>query len=211
MLKYQVIPVTSYQQNCSLVWCDQTGEAVLIDPGGESDRLLSAVDANQLLLKEIWLTHGHLDHIGATAEIKEKLNLPIIGPHIDDKFLLQAIPAQCEIFGFSPVDTFIPDQWLSEGQTLTLGNEQFSILHTPGHTPGHIVIKHEPQKLLWVGDVLFHHSIGRTDFPRGNHADLLRSIKNKLLTLCDDYKFVPGHGPESTIGEERLHNPFLAY
>lgn len=209
MLQYQVIPVTSFQQNCSLVWCDQTNEAVLIDPGGDIDLLLNAVAQHNVDLKQIWLTHGHLDHVGATAELKARLKIPVTGPHINDKFLLDAIPQQCQMFGFSSVDKFLPDHWLNEDTILTLGNENFSILYTPGHTPGHIVIKYDEKKLLWVGDVLFHGSIGRTDFPRGNHEELLISIKNKLLTLDDKYRFIPGHGPESTIGEERLHNPYL--
>ena len=209
MLQYKVIPVTSFQQNCSLVWCDQTNEAALIDPGGNIDLLLKIVTEKNVNLKQIWLTHGHLDHVGATAELMERLHLPVTGPHIDDKFLLDAIPLQCQMFGFSMVEKFLPDHWVDESTNLKLGKEYFSILYTPGHTPGHIVIKHDARKLLWVGDVLFHGGIGRTDFPRGNHDVLLESIKNKLLTLDDEYHFVPGHGPESTIGEERAHNPFL--
>jgi len=209
MLQYQIIPVTSYQQNCSLIWCDQTNEAALIDPGGDIDLLLDAVVVNKVDLKKVWLTHGHLDHVGATAELKERFNLPVTGPHIEDKFLLDAIPLQCEMFGFAKVKSFLPDYWLTETTVLSLGAEKFSILYTPGHTPGHIVIKHDARKLLWVGDVLFHGSIGRTDFPRGNHEELLASINNKLLILDDEYRFIPGHGPESTIGEERAHNPFL--
>jgi len=209
VLQYEVIPVTSFQQNCSLVWCDQTSEAALIDPGGDIDLLLNIVTQKNVNLKQIWLTHGHLDHVGATAELIERLHLPVTGPHIDDKFLLDAIPLQCEMFGFSTVEKFLPDHWIDESTSLKLGKEHFSILYTPGHTPGHIVIKHDARKLLWVGDVLFHGGIGRTDFPRGNHEVLLESIKTKLLTLDDEYHFVPGHGPESTIGEERAHNPFL--
>jgi len=210
MLQYQIIPVTSFQQNCSLLWCDQTNEAVLVDPGGDIELLLSAVDEYQLTLKSIWLTHAHLDHVGATAELKETLKLDVIGPHKDDLFLLKAIPQQIEMFAFPPVNGFLPDRWLDEGDELKLGEERFSVLHAPGHTPGHLVFKHSKQKLLWVGDVLFRHSIGRTDFPRGNHAELIASIKAKLLSLDDDFRFIPGHGPESVIGEERLNNPFLS-
>jgi len=210
MLQYLTIPVTSFQQNCSLIWCDQTNDAVLVDPGGDIELLINAVTTAKVTLKEIWLTHGHLDHVGACAELKKLLNLPIIGPQIEDEFLINALPKQCEMFGFPLVKNFTPDRWLEEGDHLQIGNEKFSVIYTPGHTPGHIVLKHSAQKLLWVGDVLFKHSIGRTDFPRGDHQQLLNSINNKLLILGDDYRFIPGHGPESTIGEERYNNPFLA-
>ena len=209
MLKYQIIPVTSYQQNCSLLWCDQTNEAVLVDPGGEADRLLEAVEEHNLKLKSIWLTHGHLDHMGATKEIVDKTGVEVIGPHIGDQFLIKVIAQQCEMFGFPLVEGFDPDTWLKEGDCLQLGQESFNVIHTPGHTPGHIVLVHEASKMLWVGDVIFNNSIGRTDFPGGSHADLINSIKTKLLTLDEDYSFVPGHGPNSTIGEEKHNNPFL--
>jgi len=209
MLQYQIIPVTSFQQNCSLVWCDQTNDAVLIDPGGDTELLLAAIKEKKVNLKEIWLTHGHLDHVGASAELVKQLNIPVIGPHKDDAFLINALPKQCEMFGFSLVEDFSPDRWLDEGDMLRLGNEEFSVIYSPGHTPGHIILKHNKQKLLWVGDVIFKHSIGRTDFPRGDYQLLLTSIRSKLLSLNDDFHFIPGHGPESTIGEERLRNPFL--
>ena len=209
MLRYQILPVTSFQQNCSLIWCDKTGDAVLIDPGGDLEILLAAVKQENVNLKAIWLTHAHLDHVGATAELIKQLELPVIGPHKDDQFLLDAIPMQCEMFGFDLVEKFLPDQWLDEDQILKIGEEVFSVIHTPGHTPGHVVLKHDKQKILWVGDVLFHGAIGRTDFPKGSYTDLISSIKDKLLVLDDDYRFIPGHGPESTIGEERLNNPFL--
>jgi len=209
MLQYQLIPVTSFKQNCSLVWCDETNEAVIIDPGGDVELLITALKENKVNLKAIWLTHGHLDHIGGTAELIKQFNLPVIGPHKDDEFLINAIPQQIQMFGFSAVESFLPDKWLNEGEELKLGHEKFSVIYAPGHTPGHIVLKHDKQKLLWVGDVIFKHSIGRTDFPRGNQQQLIASIKNKLLSLSDDYRFIPGHGPESTIGEERQNNPFL--
>lgn len=209
MLQYQIIPVTSFQQNCSLLWCDNTNDGVIVDPGGDVELLLENIKLNQVNVKQIWLTHGHLDHIGASAELKKQLNIPIIGPHIGDEFLINAIPKQCEMFGFSLVDNFTPDKWLEEGDLLKVGQEEFSIIFSPGHTPGHIVLKHKAQKMLWVGDVLFKGAIGRTDFPGGNHQQLLTSIKNKLFCLHDDFRFVPGHGPESTIGEEKQHNPFF--
>ncbi|RDH83911.1 MAG: hypothetical protein DIZ80_07175 [endosymbiont of Galathealinum brachiosum] len=209
MLQYQIIPVTSFQQNCSLVWCDKTRDAVLIDPGGEVDKLQKAIAENEVNLTAIWLTHGHLDHVGATAELKKRLAIPVIGPHKEDEFLINALPKQCEMFGFALVENFMPDKWLIEGEKLTLGEEKFSVMYLPGHTPGHVVLKHDKQQLLWVGDVIFKHSIGRTDFPRGDHQQLLTSIKTKLLSLDDHFRFIPGHGPESTIGEERVNNPFL--
>ena len=209
MLKYQIIPVTPYQQNCTLLWCDQTRQAALIDPGGDVPVLLDAVKNNQLDLKQIWLTHGHLDHIGGTEEIASTCDAKIIGPHQDDFFWLDILAQQCEMFNFPRVKNFTPDRWLNEGDSLTLGEEQFEVLHTPGHTPGHIIIVHHASRTVWVGDVLFKQSIGRTDFPKGNHADLIASIKNKLLTLPGDYQFVPGHGPGGSLEDEERNNPFL--
>ncbi len=209
MLQYQIIPVTHFQQNCSLVWCDVTFQAILIDPGGDVERLLSEVKNYGLHLQAIWLTHGHLDHVGGCAEFVKLLKLPIIGPHRDDEFLINALPMQCEMFGFSSVGDFEPTQWLNEGNQLQLGNEKFTILFAPGHTPGHIIIKHDKQKLLWVGDVIFKDAIGRTDFPRGNHQQLINSINSKLLTLENDYVILPGHGPMTSIGEERKNNPYI--
>lgn len=209
MLKQKIIPVTPYQQNCSLLWCDQTNEAALIDPGGDVPALLAEIKSKQLDLKQIWLTHGHLDHVGGTEELASRCHVPIIGPHQDDFFWLDILQQQCEMFNFPKVNNFTPDQWLNEGDKLTLGNEQFEILHTPGHTPGHIVIVHHASKTLWVGDVLFKQSIGRTDFPRGSHDDLIASIKNKLLTLPGDYQFIPGHGPSGYLDDEKLNNPYL--
>lgn len=209
MLKQKIIPVTPYQQNCSLLWCDQTNEAALIDPGGDVPALLAEIKSKQLNLKQIWLTHGHLDHVGGTEELASRCHVPVIGPHQDDFFWLDILQQQCEMFNFPKVKNFTPDQWLNEGDKLTLGNEQFEILHTPGHTPGHIVIVHHASKTLWVGDVLFKQSIGRTDFPRGSHDDLIASIKNKLLTLPGDYQFIPGHGPSGYLDDEKLNNPYL--
>lgn len=209
MLKNIIIPVTAYQQNCSLLWCDQTNDAALIDPGGDVPTLLAEIEKNQLNLTQIWLTHGHLDHVGGTEELATLSGAQIIGPHQEDLFWLDMLQQQCELFDFPVVKQFTPDQWLHEGDKLTLGHEQFEILHTPGHTPGHIVIVHHASKTLWVGDVLFKRSIGRTDFPKGNHADLISAIKDKLFALPGDYQFVPGHGPGGSLEDEKQNNPHL--
>ncbi len=209
MLRVQIIPVTDYQQNCSLLWCDQTNQAALIDPGGDVALLLATIKKNQLNLKQIWLTHGHLDHVGGTEELARNSGAEIIGPNKEDFFWLDILQQQCDMFNFPKVKNFTPDKWLNEGDTLTLGEETFEILHTPGHTPGHIVIVHHDSKTVWVGDVLFKQSIGRTDFPRGSHDDLISSIKDKLFSLPDDYQFVPGHGPGGSLKEEALTNPFI--
>jgi len=209
MLKQKIIPVTSYQQNCSLIWCDQTHEAALIDPGGDVPALVAEIENNQLDLKQIWLTHGHLDHVGGTEELATKYHAQIIGPHQDDFFWLDILQQQCAMFNFPQVKNFTPEQWLNEGDSLTLGKEKFAVLHTPGHTPGHIVIVHHASKTVWVGDVLFKRSIGRTDFPKGSHDDLIASIKDKLFALPGDYQFVPGHGPGGYLDDEKMHNPFL--
>jgi hydroxyacylglutathione hydrolase len=209
MIKFQIIPVTAYEQNCSLVWCDQTLQAALIDPGGDAPVLLSEIKRNNLNLKQIWLTHGHLDHVGGTEEIASTCNVHIMGPHQNDLFLLEALQEQSEMFNFPITKPFLPEKWLRQGDTLVLGKEKFEILHTPGHTPGHIVIVHHDSKTMWVGDVLFKQSIGRTDFPKGNYDELLHSIKTKLFSLAGDYQFIPGHGPCSSLSEEKLHNPFL--
>ena len=208
-LQVEIIPVTPFQQNCSLVWCDVIKAAVFVDPGGEQERLLAALAKHGLNLTEIWLTHGHLDHVGAAANIAEQQQVPIIGPHKDDDFWLQQMATQAQMFGFSAIQTFTPTRWLQQGDALRVGKEILQVLHCPGHTPGHVVFYHQSQGLLFVGDVLFHHSIGRTDFPRGNHEALIASIKQQLLVLDDAVEFIPGHGPMSTIGEERRNNPFL--
>jgi glyoxylase-like metal-dependent hydrolase (beta-lactamase superfamily II) len=208
-MKHLVIPVTPFQQNCSLIWCEQTGAAALIDPGGEAERLLAAVAERRLRLEKLLLTHGHVDHVGATAELAARLAIPIEGPQREDAFWLESLPQQCEMFGFPHTPPFTPDRWLEDGDRVSVGREELEVLHTPGHSPGHVVFFHRADRLAFVGDVLFNGSIGRTDFPRGNYAELMASIRDKLFPLGDDVTFIPGHGPASTFGEERLTNPYV--
>jgi len=211
-MQYFSVPVTPFQQNCSLVWCEKTHRAAVIDPGGELDRILAVVDERELKLEKILLTHGHLDHVGAAGELIAKSQLPCIGPHLDDDFWISALKEQAQMLNMSPAGLvpFQPDTWLNDGDTVTVGEEVFDVVHCPGHTPGHVVFFHREQRLAFVGDVIFNGSIGRTDFPRGNHEDLIHSIREKLFPLGDDVRFVPGHGPESTFGFERENNPFVA-
>ncbi len=208
-MKYQIIPVTPFDQNCSLIWCQETHAAALIDPGGEAELLLEAVEEKGLRLTKLLLTHGHLDHVGAAGELAEKLGIPIEGPQHDDVFWLEMLPQQAETFGFPPVSAFMPDRWLEQGDRIALGNTSLEVLHCPGHTPGHVVFFHRPSRTAFVGDVLFKGSIGRTDFPRGDTGTLIRSIREKLFPLGDDVTFIPGHGPVSTFGHERRTNPYV--
>ena len=207
-MEFTILPVTPYQQNCSLVW-DAQGRAALIDPGGEAERLLAEVARRDLKLESLLLTHGHLDHVGAAAEIRDALGIPIIGPQREEQYWLDILPRQAELFGFPPVAAFAPDRWLEDGDTVGVGAIRFDVLHCTGHTPGHVVFFPPEARLAFVGDVLFKGSIGRTDFPRGDHAALIGSIREKLFPLGDDVRFVPGHGAMSTFGHERLENPFV--
>ncbi len=208
-MKYRIIPVTAYQQNCSLLICQQTNKAALIDPGGDIDVLLAAVKQEGVELESILVTHGHLDHVGGVAELAEKLALPIIGPQQADDFWIQNLPEQVRVFGFPHSDSFTPTRWLNDGDTVKVGEEVLQVIHCPGHTPGHVVYFSETARVAWVGDVLFKGSIGRTDFPKGDHQTLINSIKNKLWPLGADVAFVPGHGAMSTFGEEMLNNPYV--
>ncbi|MEN9543213.1 MAG: hypothetical protein RLZZ598_46 [Pseudomonadota bacterium] len=208
-LQYETLPVTPFQQNCSLVWCPQTQEAALIDPGGELPRLLAEVKARGLTLKAIWLTHAHIDHAGGVGQLAREQGLPIVGPHPGDQFWIDGLAQQSRMFGFPAAEPFVPGRWLQEGDEVQIGHERLSVHHCPGHTPGHVVFYSATASRVFVGDVLFAGSIGRTDFPGGNHADLLASIRDKLLTLPDDTIVIPGHGPETSIGAERHSNPFL--
>ena len=208
-MKFRIIPVTPYEQNCSLIWCETTRRAALVDPGGDVDDLLAAVERAGVTLDKLLLTHGHLDHVGGALELSRRLDLPIIGPHRDDAFLFENLPAQAEMFGFPPAEVFAPTEWLRDGDTVELGKLALQVIHCPGHTPGHVVLFEPNSRHAFVGDVLFKGSIGRTDFPRGNHRDLIASIREKLFPLGDDVAFIPGHGPMSTFGFERRGNPFV--
>lgn len=208
-MQFQIIPVTAFQENCSIIWCEKTMAGAIVDPGGEFELLVKAVEKLNVNITKILLTHGHLDHVGAAKALANHYHVKIYGPQQEDKFLLDNLPQQSVQFGFPFCEAFEPDIWLQEGDIVQIGDEQLSVLHCPGHTPGHIVFIHHQQKVALVGDVLFNNSIGRTDFPRGNYTDLISSIKNKLFVLGDDITFIPGHGPTSTFGQERINNPFL--
>jgi len=209
MLKYHTIPVTPFQQNCSLVWDSDTRQAAVIDPGGDLDTLLDEVGRLGLKLEQIWLTHAHIDHAGGAAELAQRLQLPIVGPHPADQFWIDGIAQQGAMFGFPGARAFRPTRWLHDGDTVELAGQALNVRHCPGHTPGHVVF-HSPQmNRAFVGDVLFAGSIGRTDFPQGDHDTLIASITQRLWPMGDDTVFIPGHGPESTFGRERRTNPYV--
>ncbi|RZI44100.1 MBL fold metallo-hydrolase [Herbaspirillum sp. HC18] len=209
-MKCAIVPVTAYQQNCSILVCEQTMRAALVDPGGDVPRLRDALAQLGVTLEKVFLTHGHMDHCAAADVVRKEFGVPVEGPHIDDKFWIEQLPEACRRVGFPPAEAFEPDRWLNDGDTVAFGAETLEVLHCPGHTPGHVVFFHRGEKLALVGDVLFQGSIGRTDFPRGDHDTLIDSIRNKLWPLGDDVTFVPGHGPASTFGDERKTNPFVA-
>jgi hydroxyacylglutathione hydrolase len=209
-IKAVIAPVTPLQQNCTIVWCTRTMKAAVIDPGGEVDRLLGAIDNQGLTVEKIWITHGHMDHAGGAAALKDATGVPIEGPHRADKFWIDRIPESGKRYGMSGARAFTPDRWLSDGDVVNLGETEFEVLHCPGHTPGHVVLFHRQAKFAQVGDVLFQGSVGRTDFPLGDHNQLIASITGKLWPLGDDVRFVPGHGPMSTFGVERKFNPFVS-
>ena len=207
-IKYQIIPVTPFEQNCSLLWCDETQRAAVVDPGGDIPRILSAVKKVGVVLEKILVTHGHIDHAGAVAELAELLSLPIEGPQREDQFWIDGMPQQSKMFGFPDVRAFTPDRWLEQGDRVSFGNVDLEVLHCPGHTPGHVVFFNAPGRLAIVGDVLFKGSVGRTDFPKGDFDALMASIRGRLWPLGDDVAFISGHGPMSTLGAERRSNPF---
>jgi glyoxylase-like metal-dependent hydrolase (beta-lactamase superfamily II) len=209
-IRAMIAPVTPLQQNCTIVWCTKTKKAAIIDPGGEIPRLLKALEDQGLTLEKIWVTHGHLDHAGATAALKDATGVPIEGPQKEDAFWIDQMERQGAQWGIPEARGFTPDRWLEDGDVVTLGETEFEVRHCPGHTPGHVIFFHRGARFAQVGDVLFQGSIGRTDFPRGDHQQLLASITGKLWPLGDDVAFVPGHGPMSTFGAERQTNPFVA-
>ena len=210
MLKYQIIPVTPYQQNCTLIWCDETRRGAVVDPGGDLHLITQAVADAGVTLEKILLTHGHLDHAGGTAELAKTRGLPVEGPHIEDRFWIDMLPQQAQMMGFGSAEVFTPQRWLQHGDTVSVGNLTLQVRHCPGHTPGHVIFFHPESQLALVGDVLFQGSIGRTDFPRGDHATLIKAIREQLWPLGDEVAFIPGHGPMSTFGRERQTNPFVA-
>lgn len=209
-MQIEVVPVTPFEQNCSVLWCERTLHAAVVDPGGDLDRIAAVLERNGLTLEKILITHGHLDHAAGTAALARRYNVPIEGPQEGDEFWISQLGTQSKQFGFSEGEPFTPTRWLHQGDTVTVGDISLSVRHCPGHTPGHVVFVHETGRFAIVGDVLFAGSIGRTDFPRGDHASLLRSIRENLFPLGDDITFLPGHGPTSTFGEERRSNPFVA-
>ena len=204
-----IVPVTLFEQNCTIIWCEASKKAVVIDPGGDVPKIVAAIKQVNVTVEKIWLTHGHIDHVGGAAELRDALKVEITGPHIADKFLLDNVVSSGARFGMTGVRDFAPDRWLDEGDKVSIGELAFDILHCPGHSPGSVVFFNNEMRFAHVGDVLFNGSVGRTDLPGGNHATLINSIKDKLLPLGDDVDFICGHGAGSSIGHERMTNPFL--
>lgn len=208
-LKAVIIPVTPFQQNCSIIWCTATNRAAVIDPGGGVDQIKAAIAKNGLTVERILVTHGHVDHAAAVADLKDVLAVPVEGPAIEDNYWLMALKEHGAGYGMAYARSFTPDRWLVDGDTVTVGEQTLSVLHCPGHTPGHVVFFHAPSRFAIVGDVIFEGSVGRTDFPGGSMPDLIRSIREKLFPLGDDVTFLPGHGGLSTFGRERQSNPYV--
>lgn len=209
-LKVEVIAVTAFQQNCSVIWCSETLEGAVVDPGGDVDKIIEIINKHAIKVAKILITHGHLDHAGGAAKLARELDVPVVGPQKDDEFWLQGIESQARNYGLPGAENCSPDQWLNDGEEVLVGNEKFTVYHCPGHTPGHVIFYHRQGELAFVGDVLFKGSIGRTDFPRGDHATLIHSITSKLWPLGDNTRFISGHGEISDFASERASNPFVA-
>ena len=205
-----IIPVTPLQQNCSIIWSTKTRQAAIVDPGGDADRIISAVAELEVDVTAVWLTHGHIDHVGAAGPIQKRFGIPIFGPHAKDQFLLDAIEASSGNYGIEGACNVTPDRYLCEGDKVELSGIEFDVYECPGHTPGHIVLVQPENAFAFVGDVLFRGSVGRSDFPYSSHEDLINSIVHKLWPLGNEMRFLPGHGPMSTFGQERRDNAFVA-
>ncbi len=208
-MRVVVIPVTPFMQNCSVLICETSRRCAVVDPGGDLERIVAATQDADAEVEKILVTHAHIDHAGGVAELAERLEVPVEGPQREDQFWIDALPEQSARFGFPPARAFVPDRWLEQDDRVSFGDVELAVRHCPGHTPGHVIFFQAQARLAVVGDVLFRGSIGRTDFPRGDHATLIRSIREQLWPLGDDVQFIPGHGPTSTFGEERRSNPFV--
>jgi glyoxylase-like metal-dependent hydrolase (beta-lactamase superfamily II) len=209
-MRVAVVPVTPFQQNCSILWDPATQRGAIVDPGGDLDQVLAVAQREGVTIEKILLTHAHIDHAGATAELARRLGVPIEGPHEGDRYWIEALAKQAQMFGLKSEGAFEPTRWLHDGDTVTVGGLTLDVRHCPGHTPGHVVFVHAPSRFAVVGDVLFQGSIGRTDFPGGDYDTLIGSIRERLFPLGDDVQFLPGHGPTSTFGAERRSNPFVS-
>ena len=209
-MKLAIRPVTPFQQNCSILIDEESSLAAVVDPGGDLEQLLAVIREAGARLEKIFLTHGHLDHCAGTAELRRRTGAPVEGPHAEDRFWIDQLGESAARYGFPAVETFSPDRWLEDGDSVRFGNVVLEVRHCPGHTPGHVIFFSPVNRLAIVGDVLFRGSIGRSDFPRGDGPTLVRSITTRLWPLGDDVTFIPGHGPLSTFGEERASNPFVS-
>ncbi len=204
------LAVTPFSQNCRIVICQQTRQAVIVDPGGDADKIIAELAKYTVVIKSILLTHGHLDHVGAAKQLADHFNVQIVGPQKDEQFWFDALPMQAQMFGFVPIQPFYPDVWLEAGDTYEVGDLSFAVRHCPGHTPGHVIFYEARHQVVLVGDVIFNGSVGRTDFPKGDAQQLLHSIKTQVLTLPDETRILSGHGPDTTVGVERISNPFIS-